>query len=183
MALSPITMLVGLMAAFFSWTSTAQSLPSTGNQVITALGIVCLRYQDFTTQVLALPSEPGSSEAQSFVDQFNQYIDSNVAGTAAFLENLPPPYSEVIQYAIQAVAYDDIRENRRFLVAVVAKKNSFTKDQQETLSDLVSQQRVIVEQYLNGTSVYAPEVQDIQEQLWGVFLEGVSSAVEALESQ
>ncbi|KAF7504011.1 hypothetical protein GJ744_002890 [Endocarpon pusillum] len=182
MALSPITMLVRLMAAFFSWTSTTQSLPLTGNQIITDLGINCLYYQDFMTQVLALPSEPGSSEAQSFVDQFNQYIDSNVAGTAALLENLPAPYSEVVQYAIQGVAFDVIRENRRFLLAVVDKKNSFTEDQQETLSGLVSQQRVIVEQYLTGTSVYAPQVQDIQELLWGVFLESVSSAIEALES-
>lgn len=48
MALSPITMLVGLMAAFFSWTSTAQSQPLTGNQIITGLGRSCLSYQDFT---------------------------------------------------------------------------------------------------------------------------------------
>lgn len=55
---------------------------------------------------MALPSEPGTSEAQSFVDQFDQYIDANVAGTAAVLENLPAPYSEVVQYAIQGVAFD-----------------------------------------------------------------------------
>lgn len=38
-----------------------------------------------------------------------------------------------------------IRESRRFLAAVVAKKNSFTEDQRDTLSDLVNQQKVIVE--------------------------------------
>ncbi|ERF75571.1 hypothetical protein EPUS_09167 [Endocarpon pusillum Z07020] len=182
MALSPITMLVSLIAALFSWTSTAQSQPLTGNQIITGLSFSCLSYQEFTTLILALPSEPGSSEAQLFIDQFNEYIDANVAGTAAVLENLPPPFSDVVQYAIQAVAFDLIRENRRFLDAVVAKEDSFTEDQQETLSDLVSQERVIVEQYLNGTSVYAPQVQDIQEPLWAAFLESVSSTVEALEN-
>ncbi|KAF7502540.1 hypothetical protein GJ744_005603 [Endocarpon pusillum] len=183
MHLSPTTMLSGLLTlSLFLLTSTVRSAPITANRLINGLYYVSIQYSDFAAFADRVPNEPDSPEAQFVVDKYREYIKSQDTSQIVAPQS-QVPYSEAAQYAVLATTHFIVLEDRRFVTALHAKVDSFTREQKKQIyQDLVAQYP-LQKTLFDFTKAYSPDVNDIIVADFGRLNEVLNETVKAFETR